>query len=175
MRLFTAIELPPDLRAAVAGYAAAARAAVPDGAIRWVAPENLHLTLIFLGSVAEEDLPERVRAVERGVAAAAPLRLELEGSGRFTTAAWVGVVGDLEPLGALVERLQGALGHRDDRPFHPHVTIGRFRDGRRARHVRLPPVGPLGGFEAREVVLFRSETLPEGPRYTALHRAALGG
>lgn len=174
MRLFTAIELPPPLQDAVAAYARAARAVLPDGVLRWVPPENLHLTLVFLGEVNAVDLPALIERLDRLAAVTPIARLEVGGSGRFHAAAWVGVQGDVRALASFASALSGALGRTEARPLHPHVTVGRFRDPRRSRRLRLPPCGPLGTFEAREVTLFRSDTLPEGARYTALHRSALG-
>lgn len=174
MRLFTAIELPPPLRAAVAAWAGEARHALPDGALRWVRPENLHLTLVFLGSVDEGELPALIALLDRLSAATPPARLEVGGSGRFHAAAWIGVQGDVHVLASLAGALRAELGRADARPFHGHVTVARFRDPRRSRRLRLPPCGPLGAFDAREVTLFRSDTLPDAPRYTPLHRSALG-
>lgn len=171
MRLFAAIELPPALLDAVADYVDSVRSALPDAPVRWRRPDQLHLTLVFLGSVPGERLTDITGALDAMAEHTPPLRLGIEGSGRFRTVVWLGVTGDTQELAGLVDRLRTALQLDEARPFHPHVTIGRLRDERRSRHLQLPPAGPLGAFETTQATLFQSETLPEGARYTLLHRS----
>jgi 2'-5' RNA ligase len=190
-RLFVALE-PTDavrrrIRASQADLRRAAGRAADE--IRWVAPENVHLTLQFLGAVPEE----RVAAVAEAVAEAArsapgPLSLEVRGAGGFPNArrprvVWLGVDGDLAALRALAADLGRRLAPLgfppEDRPFAAHLTLGRAREAR--GHPGI--AGALAGareeeaiaWRATEVVLFESHLSPKGARYEPVARVPLGG
>jgi 2'-5' RNA ligase len=99
-------------------------------------PERWHLTLLFLGAVPPAAVPPLLAAAVPAVAATPPLTLRLAGGGRFGSlrrpqVAWAGLEGDVEPLVELAARLlaaAGALGLPvEDRPFRPHLTLGRWR------------------------------------------------
>jgi RNA 2',3'-cyclic 3'-phosphodiesterase len=107
-----------------------------DGGPRWTVPERWHLTLLFLGAVPAERVSPLVDAAGPAVAEAPPMRLALSGGGRFGSArrpqvAWAGIVGDVEPLIALAGRLARVARRLhlpvEDRPFRPHLTLGRWR------------------------------------------------
>jgi 2'-5' RNA ligase len=134
MRAFLGIGLPAGVREAIVSAIAQVRG--PDPTVAWTTPKNLHITLIFLGEI----IPERVPLVERSMRAVAsgigPFSLAAGGGGTFPgmgnpRVLWVGL---LEPL-ELVRQLQQNMGNalsgagfpREDRPFHPHVTVGRIR------------------------------------------------
>ena len=105
------------------------------GAPRWGATDRWHLTLLFLGAVADERVPP-LRTAAGEVAAAAPaMRLRLTGGGRFGSVRrpqvfWVGLDGDVAALSALAAGLAAVardLGLPvEDRPFRPHLTLGRW-------------------------------------------------
>jgi 2'-5' RNA ligase len=189
LRLFVALE-PPDLvRHRLATLKAdLQRAAGRDsGDVKWVAVDNVHLTLQFLGAVPEERVDLVKVAVAAAAAEARPLRLELRGAGGFPSARrarvlWAGVSGDVAELAALVaalERRLGPLGFAaEERPFSPHITLGRARDARGApglaAALALAAEAPGVPWRATEVILFQSFLSPKGPRYEALARAALG-
>jgi RNA 2',3'-cyclic 3'-phosphodiesterase len=106
------------------------------GAPRWTPSDRWHLTLLFLGAVPRALVPELVDAAAPAVAAAPPMRFRLAGSGWFGSArhpqvAWAGLDGDVAPLTELARRLgvvAGGLGLPvENRPFRPHLTIGRWR------------------------------------------------
>jgi RNA 2',3'-cyclic 3'-phosphodiesterase len=107
---------------------------VPGGP-RWTAPARWHLTLLFLGAVPPADVPPLVEAAASAVAAAPPMTLRLAGGGRFGSlrrpqVAWAGLEGDVGPLVELAGRLTAVarkLGLPvEDRPFRPHLTVGRW-------------------------------------------------
>jgi 2'-5' RNA ligase len=111
------------------------------GAPRWGVPERWHLTLLFLGTVPEECVGPLVTAAGPAVAAAPPMALRLAGGGRFGSlrrpqVAWAGLDGDVAPLVALAARLADAARALrlpvEDRPFRPHLTLGRWRPGQPA-------------------------------------------
>lgn len=190
LRLFVAIEPSELVRRRLAGLRAdlermADRA---HGEVKWVATENVHLTLHFLGAVPEDRLDGVKEAIAAAAGSAAPLHLELKGAGGFPNARrprvlWAGLSGDLVPLAKLVEELGRRLGPlgfpADERPFSPHLTLGRARDSRGV--IGLGPAlasaaeAPGAPWRATEVVLFRSYLSPRGPRYEPLVRMALGG
>ncbi len=187
-RLFVALEPPEPVRRRLAAIAVELRrdAGRAGDEIRWVAPENVHLTLQFLGAVPEERVPD-VEAVLRDAAAGArPLALEVRGAGGFPNARrprvlWAGLTGDIAPLAALaaeVGRRLAPLGFPpEERPFSPHLTLGRARDRRGAPGL----AGALAGaaqadgtpWRASELTLFESHLSPKGPRYEVVARFAL--
>ena len=134
MRAFLGIGLPADVRGAIASVTEKVRGL--HAPVAWTAPENLHITLDFLGEIS----PERVALVERPMrvvaSGIAPFSLTAEGGGAFpgTRNPRVFWVGFLEPL-ELVRQLQQNMGNAlsgagfplEDRPFHPHITVGRTR------------------------------------------------
>jgi 2'-5' RNA ligase len=104
-------------------------------------PERWHLTLLFLGAVPDARVPQLVTGAAPAVAAAPPMRLRLAGGGRFGSrrrpqVAWAGLDGDVAALSELAVRLaRVARSLRlevEERPFRPHLTLGRWRPGRPA-------------------------------------------
>jgi 2'-5' RNA ligase len=189
LRLFVALEPPDPVRRRLATAQGELRSAGGRHAeeVRWVAPDRMHLTLQFLGSVPEERLDAVREAVAEAAAASLPLRLEVRGAGGFPSARrpraiWGGVAGDLEGLRALVLELGRALGPlgfpAGGRAFTPHFTFGRSRDGRGATGlggaIAAAAVAEPVPWRVDEVVLFRSHLGQGGSRYEALLRAQLG-
>ncbi|MCY3761352.1 MAG: RNA 2',3'-cyclic phosphodiesterase [Gemmatimonadetes bacterium] len=183
IRTFVAVEPPAGLRAALAGVPAAA--SLPQGApLRWTPPENLHLTLRFLGDTPEEQLAPLADALGAIAAGAASFELELGGAGAYPDARaarvlWVGLVDADRKLRRLRNEVEAAvrgLGwKREGRRFQPHLTLARLR-----RPTRLPAGGwietvPRCRFAVEEVSLIRSTLKPAGAEYDVLHRAPLAG
>jgi RNA 2',3'-cyclic 3'-phosphodiesterase len=133
-RLFFAVDPPEEARADLDRALAPLR--LLPGGPRWTAPGRWHLTLLFLGTVATDAVPPLLAAAALAVAAAPPMTLLLAGGGRFGSprrpqVAWAGLDGDVDPLMELAGRLAAAarsLGLPvEDRPFRPHLTLGRWR------------------------------------------------
>jgi RNA 2',3'-cyclic 3'-phosphodiesterase len=108
------------------------------GAPRWGDPARWHLTLLFLGAVPADRVPRLVKVAGSAVAAAPPMRLRLAGGGRFGSrrrpqVAWTGLDGDVVPLVELAARLATVARSLrlevEERPFRPHLTLGRWRPG----------------------------------------------
>jgi 2'-5' RNA ligase len=188
-RLFVALEPSDPVRRRIGAAAAAIRRASTRAAdeVRWVPPENVHLTLQFLGAVPEERVPAVEEAVRAAAAGSHPLSLEVKGAGGFPNArrprvVWIGLAGDVDALGALVADLGRRLAPLgfppEERRFSPHLTIGRARDGRGAPGLAgaVAEAAQADGttWRASDVVLFESHLSPHGPRYEALVRAPLG-
>jgi 2'-5' RNA ligase len=186
LRTFIAVELERAIRSrCVALQEALARA---GGDVKWVEPDNIHVTLLFLGEVDERDVPGVCRAVATACAGLAPFGLSVEGVGCFGSrraprTLWVGVGAGSAELVALHDALERPLlelgcYRREDRQYTPHITLGRARSSRPSDRLALEldrQAGWRGGEgEVREVVVMSSELRPEGPVYTVLSRAALG-
>ena len=184
MRLFVAADLPAGVRARLAEIQERLRrAALP---VRWVRPEGIHLTFRFLGEVPATRRTEIEGALRGPARDGAPFRLQAAGLGLFPESGaprvlWIGVGGDLEPVGALQRAIEAAiepLGFAPEkRPFHPHLTLGRVKGPGRGdwrNDLRGLSSGDAGGFEVREYVLFESRLGPEGAVYAALARFPLG-
>lgn len=99
------------------------------------------MTLLFLGDVPEARLPDLVAGAAPAVAAASRMTLQLAGGGRFGSlrrpqVAWAGLEGDVRPLAELAGRLATLARSLqlvvEERPFRPHLTLGRWRPGRPA-------------------------------------------
>lgn len=185
LRAFVAAELPADLLQALAAVQADIRRRGVRA--RWTRPENLHLTLRFLG-----DLPaDRVAGVTHALRCAASgedsFRLTAAGIGAFPglrrpRVLWAGLSGAIGALERLQHELDdrlAALGiPREARGFHGHLTLGRLGEGAAgepiADVVDAYAAQCFGSFEVREIVLLQSDLQPQGPVYLALARAPLG-
>jgi 2'-5' RNA ligase len=189
LRLFIALELPDAWPDALREQSRALELASP-GFARWVAPELMHLTLVFLGSQRPSILPRIEAAVDETASATRPLTLtpgELGsfGGARSLRVIWAGVAdkpnGALEGLHArLANVLQKAGVVFETSPFRPHLTLGRAKRDQSAgseamhRAVRAGAVTKflrLPDHICEEIALIRSDLRPTGPIYTALHRA----
>ncbi|MBA2692971.1 MAG: RNA 2',3'-cyclic phosphodiesterase [Rubrobacter sp.] len=177
MRLFFAIFPPKEIQKAMSDSASGLRVA---GDVRWVRPENIHLTLKFLDEVSDEKA-EKVADFFANVAERhAPLALAPSGFGGFPSerkarVIWIGAKGATETLRALAEDIESEcenLGfERESRPFSPHFTLGRAR--KRFVEIEVEREAETRGaeipaFEAKEIHLVKSETKKEGAIYTPL-------
>ncbi|GIW72250.1 MAG: hypothetical protein KatS3mg102_1792 [Planctomycetota bacterium] len=203
MRLFIAARVEPPAAAALADLLATLRRHDPQGAVKWVEAENLHLTLRFLGEVEPPRAAALGPALAPAVAACAPLVLRPQGLGVLPPRGRPRVIHvALEPaaplgqLAAALERALAPLGFAPERrPLLPHVTLGRVRGGPAARGRGRGPRGHAAGalppplraalqavaapvappFRLERLVLVRSELRPQGPLYTDLESYPLAG
>ncbi|MBS1791149.1 MAG: RNA 2',3'-cyclic phosphodiesterase [Acidobacteria bacterium] len=178
MRTFIAIELPNSVKAELAKLQTELRRTGAD--IGWTNPENIHLTLRFLGEIEERKVDELKRVCAEIAAEFQPFSLCLKDTGYFPDfrrprVLWVGLGGSIEIAAQLQNRLEqgvSALGFdREDKSFKPHLTIGRVKSGKNVKPlVAKADMYPLPElpFDVGEIVLFKSELLPAGARYTAL-------
>ncbi len=184
LRLFTALELPAEVRRQLASVSAELRAALPRGRVRWVRPEGIHLTLKFYGEVAGTRLPELQAVLRQAAGDVPPLQLALNGLGTFPNlnrprVIWVGLQGEIDRLRALQRAVETAsipLGFEPEaRGFTPHLTLGRVNEGwapadtraLSAAFARLEP-GRQDAFVAGTLNLMRSDLKPEGATYTCV-------
>jgi len=150
--------------------------------IRWTPEDQIHLTLQFLGNISLAELRELqdrlASQVGRGVPAEPPPRLNLiaQGLGAFPSLRrpriiWVGLQGDITALKHLQSSIETATALKEEREFHPHLTIGRVREGRRPK-LNLDPRQdhPFGQWQPRELLLIQSNLSPKGATHSVLAR-----
>jgi RNA 2',3'-cyclic 3'-phosphodiesterase len=139
LRLFVALNFPPQLRQALWQATASLREGTLP--VKWVRTDGIHLTLKFLGDVPEERDQELRAALTRAAAGARALTLTLGGFGVFPDfrrprVVWVGIAAEpaLELLQHRVEQEFAPLGFPTEaRPFRPHLTLGRAAREARSR------------------------------------------
>ena len=185
MRLFVAVNLPDSTRQAAHAAAAALRESAPS--VRWVLPETLHITLKFLGEVADARFAEMQAGLEMSAAASSGFTFALRGAGAFPNfrrprVFWLGVENakGVEDVQSSVERVFEPLGFpAEARDFHAHLTLGRAgapltaaelaHAERAARALEYHEVVTV-----RSIELMRSRLSPKGARYEIAHSAKLG-
>lgn len=187
LRTFVAVPLETGIRQRMI----ALQESLAQGGIdvKWVEPENLHVTLLFLGEVDVRDTLLVCRAVSASAAAMERFAARIGGVGCFPNprrprTIWAGVEEGSEQLIQLHDRIETALleqgGYRrEDRPFTPHITLGRVKGPGDARPF-AQALAKLADWRAgaetvREVHVMSSELTPTGPVYTVLGRGKLSG
>ncbi len=189
IRAFIAIELSPPIQKQLEQIVLDLQQ-TGSRHVNWVRPENIHLTLKFLGESRPDEL-DRLSAEIRPIASAArPIELKIHGFGAFPNfkrprVIWVGVQAppSLIRLQQALEDAAEKIGYpREERPFSPHLTLGRVnREASPAELARLgetiaqKPVGTLGSMTASQLILFRSVLKPAGAIYTPLAHFPLNG
>jgi 2'-5' RNA ligase len=186
MRLFVAVDLSAEAREAIATQQKriAAAMAASKSSMKWVKPEQAHLTLVFLGNVDAFRAAAVIETVARNVDLA-PFDMVLDGVGVFPPRGaprvlWVGVDGGAQEVTVLQREMASRVGGLgialDDRPFSPHLTIGRWRESRppdRDRAIGAARQGVLARVHVESATLYESRLSSAGPSYTALARANL--
>ncbi|HEY2154395.1 MAG TPA: RNA 2',3'-cyclic phosphodiesterase [Isosphaeraceae bacterium] len=184
-RTFIALPVPGAVRTKLEALQKTLAPGV-EGA-RWVGPDAFHLTLAFLGDVADPDLNAVCLAVAESVRRQPRFSLEVRGLGAFPDAQrprilWAGIEGDLDALAAVQRaafEASTAAGYRPaDERFHPHVTLARLKPGRGPAADLAPVLAryrawKAGPFPIDTVTTYASTTSPDGPAYAPLGRAAL--
>src|SRR5947207_1024767 len=181
-RVFIAIELPFDVRKRLSDHIHGLRKALPDVHASWSREENLHLTLKFLGNTLVARMEALSQAAQRAAVRFQPFDLIVGRCGAFPPRVlWIGIddpTGHLAGLHRTLEDECAKAGFvREERPFHPHLTIARLRKPQGSR--QLAELHGEMGFTNQQVrvlemVLFRSELLSEGSRHTAISRYRFG-
>lgn len=184
LRTFIAIELDAALQAALGRVQSRYKRQIDPRDVKWVAPENMHLTLKFLGDTPASRLSEIEAALQAACAAHAPFEISIEGRGCFPNfqrprVIWVAVRDRGQALARLqadIERTVAPLGWpTEERGFSPHLTLGRVARGASrdaeatiGRAVEKSVVEQIGVQRVAGVSLMRSDLQPSGPIYTRL-------
>lgn len=191
MRCFIAIEIPDEVKSTLTMLQEELKKCGAD--VRWIAPDNIHLTLKFIGSVEEKEISKVMEIMEHICKRYSPFNLELKGMGifpntKFPRVLWIGVEDNttLKGLWEDIEKNMAKIGfERENRGFTAHLTLGRFRTSEGKANlfpkgkvnlleiVKLHKGNSFGIIEVRSVSLMRSELRPEGARYTKLAEVSL--
>lgn len=191
LRTFIAIELDPEVRDALSRVQAKFKRGAPDGAVKWVNPESIHLTLKFLGDTPVSKVSKVADAMAAAREGLQAFDLSIEGRGCFPNCrrprvVWVAIRdlsgSRLARLQADVERLVSPLGFpTEERGFSPHLTLGRI-----ARNVSPAAEAAVGKLVQESVVeqialqrvtkvsFIKSDLRATGPVYYTLATATLG-
>ena len=187
IRSFLAFELPLEIKEVVAHAYQCMRKTSLDA--RWVKPENMHLTVVFMGNVPNERLESIAEAVGEVCREFGPFEIQIDGTGvfssrRYPRVLWIGLAGDLERMSLFRDGLQMNLApfgiNQEVRRYKPHLTIGRFRKGFRAGP-QLDEI--LANYQdlssdvstVDELAMFRSDLKAGGAVYSKLQGWHLSG
>jgi RNA 2',3'-cyclic 3'-phosphodiesterase len=187
MRIFVGLDIPDQIRTAIARYTDGLRNFAPD--VRWVRPESFHVTLKFIGEQKLEAVEQIKR--ELATAKATPFDIAFRGTGFFPSTKnprvfWVGILAldALPKLAASVDEAVSRTGiPRETNPYKPHLTLARAGSGRPhpqpgdrpnnklarlADKLEALPQPDFGTMTAREFFLYESKLSPSGARYFKL-------
>lgn len=158
--------------------------------VKWVEPENLHLTLLFLGEVPQRETIDICRAAQKAVRAMPAFEMSIEGVGCFPNprrprTLWVGVGRGADEVCAVHDAIEAPLldlgnYRRETRAYTPHVTLGRVKSEEEtnealAKAITQHQKWSAGELIVNEVCVMRSELASDGPTYTVMGRAKLDG
>jgi 2'-5' RNA ligase len=184
IRAFIAVDLDDPVIKKICNVVEILKSRITE--IRWLRKENLHLTLKFLGNIAESQVEPIAAALRHSLGLFSPCTISAKGLGVFPDfrrpkILWVGLTGDqLVQLAAEIESALMPLGFTpENRAFTPHLTIGRWREGSRPAKNLRQEIDSLNDFEfgacaVRQIVLFQSVLKPEGASYSELRTIQLG-
>jgi len=178
MRTFVAVEVPESVRRSIHDFITIeAKSELP---VKWVAFDNLHITLKFVGEIDEKKKVDIVPAIDDVCRKQGRFRVRLGGLGCFPAPRnprilWVGVKdGDavLCHIAAELEKELREFGFEEEKRFHSHLTIGRVKKPCRVDGILEKDIN-TDAFEVSSITLFESTLRPDGPKYDALDRFTL--
>ena len=176
------MNLPSEVKARVEDFQRGLKDSLRSDWVRWTPPEQIHLTVKFLGNIAADSVPDLGAALRHACAGVKAFELAAEGFGQFPEGTrprilWVGMKGELDTLKRLVEsvvRKTEAWGQTEDRPFHAHLTIGRVKTNhpRELRELsdalRLVKPTEFGQWRVTQVDLMQSTLSQAGAIHTGI-------
>jgi len=185
IRSFLAIELPGPILRKIGEVQGGLKSSHAD--VRWTSPETIHLTLKFFGNIEESRIDPIFKSIKEPIRSTPPFSLKVRGVGAFPhlknpRVIWIGLVDEREALPSLQKQIETYLEkvgfQPEDRPFRPHLTLGRMKSSRGkeelAGSMERYREEEFGDFEVEKVVLFKSDLRPSGPIYTPLRELRLG-
>jgi 2'-5' RNA ligase len=188
IRTFLAIDIPKEIKDSMEKIQYRLRNSLKEGVIRWTKPGSVHLTLKFFGSISERDIEHIIGLLKDSVKGFKPIMLTAEKVGVFPNARqprvlWLGITGEDKSLMALQKRIEDDLHGigfpREERPFRPHLTLGRTKAHRGIEGLSAVldefKDYKAGTLPAAGLTLYRSDLRPEGPIYTRLGYFPLSG
>jgi 2'-5' RNA ligase len=184
IRAFVAIELNEAIKAALGATQGQLKRSPASHIAKWVKPQSIHLTLKFLGDIADNRVEPIGEALQRACAQVQPFTLSLSETGCFPNTKrprviWIGVGGELEPLMQLQRAVEAEINplgfEAERRGFTPHLTLARIRNKARpserqelGQRLGTVEVDPSVAMTVQELSLMRSELRPRGAVYTRL-------
>ena len=185
IRTFIALELPPTVLSLLRTVQQDLKQLKIRA--RWVRPENIHLTLKFIGDTKPGDIDPISAAMAGAANRISPVTLAVRGIGVFPTpkrprVIWVGLGGDIRSLLALQSRLEDKLAAtgvaKDQRSFKAHLTLGRIKQAPGPAVIRqmMTAYATLSSdeFTCDQVILFKSDLKPSGAVYTKIKQTSMG-
>ncbi len=180
MRTFIAIEIPENIQYIVGEYIESVRELIPH--VKWVKPENLHLTIKFLGEITESDLKRVNECITRTSAEYEPFVMGLSDIGFFPRrekpkVLWLGADGGEDILLGLFHDMEHCLEEigfdRETRTFSPHLTIGRVRRYVETNVPEQLPEFKTTSFGVKSIAVIKSTLTPSGPIYEKIFESNL--
>ncbi len=182
IRTFIAIHLPAEITAVLTQIISTLKAQTPTRAVRWVKPENIHLTLSFLGDTAVSKLPNIATTLDQIAGKISPFRLHLDQLGCFPNRRvpriiWVGLEGAMAQLKSLKRQIDEHLiplgWQPEKRPYNPHLTLGRAKESRHLKNMHWNMEIEKVAFNVTAVHHIQSQLLPQGVVYTTIHTSTM--
>ena len=155
---------------------------------KYISPENMHLTLKFMGNIDYDLLPEIRDILTRSAQYVKPIKLSLKGIGAFPNSRspkiiWAGINGETQKLATLNTKLEQGLSRfgipKEKREFHGHLTLARIKKNKLSaqkfeKFIQQTSQFESVKFKADRLILFQSRLMPEGPIYRELFFAKFG-
>jgi len=184
IRSFVAVELPNKVSQALATIIADLRSSISDSQVKWVKPQNIHLTLKFLGDISTESIPSISESISAASAGHPSFCLFLKDSGAFPNmrsprVIWTGLDGDMERLRVLQHQIDKELHElgfpEEKKDYRAHLTLGRVRDRLPKKDIdsiaaalRSQKAPEEIRFNVTRLSLMKSTLTPQGPVYEVL-------
>ena len=184
IRAFIAISISSDIKQELAALIDKLKTSGAD--VKWVNPENIHLTLKFLGYISPEKIEEVKKVLDGIKSKFTPFKITFSGVGAFPKLSypkviWVGIQNGKDDAKRIYELLETELEkagfEKEERAFSAHLTIGRVRSGKNKAALK-PAIESLSFssdkiLEVEHITLFQSTLTPKGPVYTPLYEARI--
>lgn len=178
IRTFIAVEIPQEIKEIIADFQKSlAEERFP---IRWVKPDNIHLTLKFIGEIPESVIAEIEQNIFHAPPICEPFEITISGTGVFPymrkpRVFWLGITNGTEELVGLAQLVEEKLVpfniKKEKRKFRSHLTIGRFKKAARVTGLGRflsPDILYAGTFKVREIILMKSVLKPSGAEYSRI-------
>ena len=184
IRLFIAIEIEKRIKERILDYLKHLKKA--DAGVRWVASENIHITLKFLGNIDAIILPALIKSIDNGMLLFSPFRIQIGNVGAFPTVKkprilFVGVQDKENNLLKIFEQLEKGIEEygikRETKNYVGHITIGRTKLQKNLRKLidtlQSDSDRFFGQQKVHHISLIQSELSPDGPIYTTIKKFQL--
>ena len=180
MRTFIAVEIPKNIQNEIGNYVSSIKGLFDN--VKWVSPENLHLTIKFLGEVNESDLKNINDCIAKTVLDFSPFTMGFSNIDFFPSRSnprviWIGTDGGEHNLLDIFQEFENCLENigfnRETRTFSSHLTIGRVKRYKRITVPKDLKEFELVKFNVKKIALIKSTLTPSGPIYEKLFEEEL--